>query len=111
MRVLASHPIQLAFVFGSVASRNETSGSDIDLMVAGSVSLRTLVASLAGIFEKVGRELNPSVMTESKFSKRRRTGNYFVSTVMAARKLFVLEAVKDIEASIQKRRPKASGGS
>jgi predicted nucleotidyltransferase len=95
---LGEDSVRLAFVFGSVASGSETSDSDIDLMVIGSLSLRALVGRLAGVSEKVGRELNLSVMTESEFSKRRRTGDHFVSTVTAAPKLFVIGDADELEA-------------
>lgn len=84
--------------------------SEIDLMVGGSISLRTLEARLAGVAEKVGRELNPAAMTEFKFSKRHRTGDHFVSTVTAAPKRFVIEDDKDIGASIEKTQSQGERG-
>ena len=90
--------VRLAFVFGSVASGNETSESDIDLMVIGPISLRALVGRLAGVSGKVGRELNPSVMSEAEFRKRSRTGDHFVSTVLAAPKVFVIGDADDLDA-------------
>ena len=95
---LGEDSVRLAFVFGSVASGIETSERDIDLMVIGSISLRALVGRLAGVSGKVGRELNPSVMTEAEFRKRRRTGDHFVSTVLAAPKVFVIGDTDDLEA-------------
>ena len=95
---LGEDSVRLAFVFGSVASGNETSESDIDLMVIGSISLRALVGRLSGVSGKVGRELNPSVMTEAEFRKRRRTGDHFVSTVLSAPKIFVIGDADDLEA-------------
>ena len=95
---LGEDSVRLAFVFGSVASGNETSESDIDLMVIGSISLRALVGRLSGVSGNVGRELNPSVMTEAEFLKRRRTGDHFVSTVLSAPKIFVIGDADDLEA-------------
>ena len=76
---LGEKAIRLAFVFGSVADSSETSDSDVDLLVIASVSLRELVGRLSGVSQQLGRELNPSVMTEFEFSKRRRAGDHFVS--------------------------------
>ena len=90
--------ICVAFVFGSVANGSETSESDIDLMVIGSVSLRQLVGRLSGVSQQLGRELNPSVMTESEFSKRREAGDHFVSTVLSAPKLFVIGEADELAA-------------
>jgi uncharacterized protein len=87
---LGNESIRLAFVFGSVADGSETAESDIDLMVIGSISLRALAGRLSGVSQTVGRELNPSVMTESEFSKRRLAEDHFVSTVLSTPKLFVI---------------------
>ncbi|HQX50759.1 MAG TPA: nucleotidyltransferase domain-containing protein [Planctomycetaceae bacterium] len=95
---LGTESVRMAFVFGSVAEGSETAESDIDLMVIGSISLRTLAGKLSGVPQIVGRELNPSVMTEAEFSKRRQAKDHFVSTVLAAPKLFVIGDADELEA-------------
>ena len=95
---LGEDSVRLAFVFGSVARGIETSERDIDLMVIGPVSLRALVGRLAGVSGKVGREVNASVMSEAEFRKRCCTGDHFVSTVLAAPKLYVIGDADDLDA-------------
>jgi predicted nucleotidyltransferase len=65
--------VTIAFVFGSVASNQEGARSDVDLMVIGDVGLRTLSDWLSGISEHIGREVNPHVMNETEFRRRRRS--------------------------------------
>lgn len=87
---LCMEAVRMSFVFGSVAGCSETAASDIDLMVIGSISLRTLAGRLSRVAQQVGRELNPSVMTEAEFVRRRQAGDHFVLTVLSAPKLFVI---------------------
>lgn len=87
---LDSPDIRLAFVFGSVASGAETAESDIDLMVIGTVSLRRLSKLLSGLATRIGREINPHVFTVEEFAQRRQARDHFLSTVLAAPKLFVI---------------------
>lgn len=81
--------IQLAFVFGSVAGGNETAHSDVDLMVLGSLGLRQLTKLLSGVSEQIGREINSHVITVDEFKRRKKVGDHFLTTVLAAPKLFV----------------------
>lgn len=81
--------IAATFIFGSIAACEDTAASDIDLMVIGSIGLRTLIAVLRDFKARVGRELNPHVMTQEEFSKRLKEGEHFITSVMASPKLFV----------------------
>ncbi|MGH9368549.1 MAG: nucleotidyltransferase domain-containing protein [Thermoanaerobaculia bacterium] len=82
--------IQAAFVFGSLAQGSEKPGSDVDLMVVGSVSLRQLSKSLSGVASSLGREINPHVFTHQDFGRRKRDNDHFLTSVLAAPKLFVI---------------------
>lgn len=81
--------IQIAFIFGSVASGNEQAASDIDLMVIGTIGLRTLSGLLADFSATVGREVNPHVFTPDEFLTRRKKEEHFISTVLSSPKVFV----------------------
>jgi predicted nucleotidyltransferase len=87
---LASPDIKLAFVFGSVAAGAENAESDIDLIVIGSLSLRQLSRLLSGVATRVGREINPHVFAVEEFTRRMKARDHFISTVLAAPKLFVI---------------------
>ncbi|MFN8177664.1 MAG: nucleotidyltransferase domain-containing protein [bacterium] len=89
--------VRLAFVFGSLAGGSETAGSDVDLLVVGSVTLRQLTPRLSGASTRLGREVNPYVLTASEYSKRVRAGDHFLTSVLRAERIFVIGSDHDLE--------------
>jgi len=81
--------VRLAFAFGSVARGETRAESDVDLMVIGSVGLRRLTQLLSGVAEKLGREINPHILTPEEFKERKRQGDHFLTSVLASPRLFV----------------------
>ena len=82
--------VELAFVFGSIASETARPESDVDLLVIGTVGLRRVAQLLSGLAEKLGREINPHVMTKDEFKRRKDTADHFISSVLASPRLFVI---------------------
>ena len=97
-QALEDQPISLAFVFGSMARENTHAESDVDLMVIGSFGLRRLTHVLAGISDRIGRELNPYILTLEEFQTRKRRRDHFLTSILAGPKLFVLGGQDDLEA-------------
>jgi predicted nucleotidyltransferase len=89
--------IEVAFVFGSVASGQTTSGSDIDLMVIGSVSFQDVMAALYPEQETLGREINPKIYTRAEWQKLVQENGAFVRDVMARPQLFIVGVRDDLE--------------
>jgi predicted nucleotidyltransferase len=87
---LGADGIRVAFVFGSLANGTEKPGSDIDLMVVGDLSLRQLARQLDGVSAQLGREINPHVFRPKELAARRHAKDHFISTVLAAPKIFVI---------------------
>lgn len=81
--------IHAAFVFGSMASGRQRAGSDLDICVLGEVSLLEVVTALSAVQETVRREVNPVVMTTTKFSNLAAKSDRFVARVLSEPKLFV----------------------
>jgi uncharacterized protein len=81
--------IKTAFVFGSIASHNEKAASDVDLMVIGKISLRKLTQVLMGLSEKIGREINPHVLSPEEFNKRKSARDHFITQVIESPKIFI----------------------
>jgi DNA-binding transcriptional ArsR family regulator len=81
--------VKIAFVFGSIAANQADAGSDADLMVIGDVGLRTLSGWLAGIPDKIGRNVNPHVLSGEEFSKRKQSGEHFLSNLLSSPKVFI----------------------
>ena len=99
--------IEVAFVFGSMASGRQTVGSDLDICVLGEVSLLEVVKALSPVQETLQREVNPVVMTAKKFSDLSGRKDRFVTRVLNEPILFV-KANRDELAELTEDR--ATGG-
>jgi len=74
--------VDFVFIFGSIAAGEERSRSDIDLFVVGDIGLRAVSKLLKTPCEKIGREINPHVMNQTDFIKRRTEKDHFVTRVL-----------------------------
>lgn len=74
--------VELAFVFGSVASATDTTHSDVDVMVIGEATFGQLVSALFEAQQTLGREINPKVMTRLEWRQKQIEGDAFVSEVI-----------------------------
>lgn len=83
-----SRRLKLALVFGSVARGDERSGSDVDLLLVGSISFADSVKALHPAQGRIGREINPVVMSAAEF--RRKAAEPFLRGVLAGQKLFLI---------------------
>lgn len=82
--------ITLALVFGSIAQGKARSTSDIDLLVVGSVPFATVVETCHAGSARLGREVNPVVMTEAAFRTKVRKGDRFLSRVASEAKIVLI---------------------
>jgi len=98
-----ANKITVAFVYGSMASRDARARSDVDLMIIGDVTLGIVVKRLRATHDDVGREINPTVYSPKEFRKRAREGHHFLSTVIRGPKMFVIGDEKDLAAVTAKR--------
>ena len=89
--------IEVAFIFGSLARSKERAESDVDLMVIGTIGLRSLSSRLAGVSEQIGREINPHALSIEEFRRRKQNGNHFLSNVIESPKLFIIGSENDLE--------------
>jgi predicted nucleotidyltransferase len=85
-----SKKIDLAFVFGSVAQGKARPGSDIDLLVVGSVSFAAVVEACHAGAQRLGREVNPVVMTKAAFLVKHRQRDRFISRVAKEPKILLI---------------------
>jgi predicted nucleotidyltransferase len=83
--------IQLAFVYGSMATGGETSRSDVDVMVVGEkLSMDDVVPALADAQRDLAREVNPSVYRTAEFCRKLAQGQHFLSSVVSGPKIFLI---------------------
>ena len=82
--------VALAFIHGSVAQGTERGGSDVDLVVVGSVTFAEVATALKSAQDTLGRELNPTVYSEREFREKLRQGHHFLKTVVGESKIFLM---------------------
>ena len=99
--------IKVAAVYGSIASGTETSGSDIDLLIIGSVRMIELVPLLERATGKLRRQINPALYTPEEFSQKVRA-SHFIQSVLGKPLLFVLGMNSDLE-TIAGRKSRGAG--
>jgi predicted nucleotidyltransferase len=81
--------IKLAFIYGSTARSEESSESDIDIMIVGNVGLSDLVPSLRRAERRFGRPVNPTIYSSKEFKTKARNQDHFLTTVLRGSKEFV----------------------
>ena len=91
--------ILAAFVYGSVAKKQDTASSDIDLMVVSDlVSHADLFKVLEPANEQLRRTINPTVYTRAELIKRIKQKNQFVTRVLAQPKIWIYGKEDDLAA-------------
>ena len=83
--------IRAAFVYGSVAKRQDTASSDVDLMVVSDdVNYADLYATLEAVGQQLGRTVNPTIYTSKELAQRIASGESFVKRVLDRPKIWLI---------------------
>lgn len=89
--------IRCAFIFGSVAKKQDTTASDVDLFViSDALSYADLVNQLLGTEVRLGRGINTTIYTEADVRQRLKDGNAFLSRVLEQPKIWIIGNESDI---------------
>jgi predicted nucleotidyltransferase len=88
--------IDFAFVFGSVASGDQQSFSDVDVMLIGNLSFSETVQALHPTQTVLQRELNPVVYSQEEFQRRIKNNDTFIKEVLAKPKLFIIGSENEL---------------
>lgn len=91
--------IDFAFIFGSMASGNANLGSDIDLLIIGSVNFEDVVAALYQVQTMLRREINPKVYSVNEWKKLSINNTGFISNILKNPKIFIVGSENDIKIS------------
>lgn len=89
--------IDVAFIFGSVARGAESAGSDVDLLVIGSVDFGMLVEALYPAQQQLGREINPKVFSVREWKSKLQQKSSFTTDVLRKPKMFLIGGEHDLE--------------
>lgn len=89
--------ILAAFVFGSVAKQQDSSASDIDLMViSDSLTYADLYAVLEPVSVQLGRAVNPTVLSAKDVAKRSKDGSAFMKRVLNQPQIWLMGSKSDL---------------
>jgi predicted nucleotidyltransferase len=83
--------ISVAFVFGSMAKQQDTSASDIDvLLVSDTLGYGDVFAALEPASQTLGRPINPAIYAATDFKARQLGDNAFINRVMQQPKIWLI---------------------
>lgn len=89
--------IRAAFVYGSVAKRQDTAASDIDVMLlSDELSYGDVFSVLEDLGMRLGRTINPTILTQHEFNKRLKRKEAFLTRVLAQPKIWLIGGEDDL---------------
>jgi predicted nucleotidyltransferase len=94
--------IQCAYIYGSVARRQENAMSDVDLMVIGRAGLAHLSPVLRKAEERLAREVNVTAYSPEEFREKIKSRDHFLLAVLRGRKQFVKGSQSDLDEIVGK---------
>lgn len=99
-----SDEIDVAFIFGSVARGAETAGSDVDMLIIGSVHFGAAVDALHPAQQQLAREINPKVFSVREWRNKLKQKDPFLMDVLAKPKIFLVGGDNEL-AELGRRKP------
>ena len=86
-------------MYGSIAKKQESANSDVDLMViSDSLSYADLFTALEEASSRLGRKISPTLYSPDELARRKKQNNAFVTRVLAQPKIWVIGADRDLAA-------------
>lgn len=100
--------VQLAFVYGSIASGKESPRSDVDVMVVGDLKFEHAVHALASAEKILRREINPHVHAPREFRAKLARKEPFLMRVLEGPKILLKGNLHDVAKPRRHRQAKAA---
>jgi predicted nucleotidyltransferase len=94
--------IELALLYGSIARGEEHAGSDIDLMVVGTVKQIDLLPVLRKLESRFCREVNVTLFSPGEFHRKLASADHFLSSVMEAKTIPLKGSLNELEETASK---------
>lgn len=89
--------IHCAFIFGSIAKKQDTAVSDIDLfVVSDTLSYADLVNQLLATEVRLGRGINTTIYTAADVRQRLQDGNAFLKQILEQPKIWIIGHESDL---------------
>jgi predicted nucleotidyltransferase len=82
--------IEEAYLYGSFARNQQDAASDIDLIMIGSPDEKLLAETARTLENRLGREINYTVLTQREFERRRKEKDAFLENVWQNRRVLLI---------------------
>jgi predicted nucleotidyltransferase len=107
--MLAPHrtEIDLALIYGSVASGEHLSRSDVDVLIVGELQIGAIAQALLDTEAKLGRPISPSLYGREEFARKAAAGDAFLGKVLGRPVVFLIGERDDLERLIDRKSAKA----
>jgi predicted nucleotidyltransferase len=89
--------IELAFLYGSIARGEERAGSDIDLMVVGTLQQIDLLPILRKLENRFRRDVNVTLFSPEEFRRKLASSDHFLSSVMNTKTIPLKGSLNELE--------------
>jgi predicted nucleotidyltransferase len=99
--VSTKRDIDYAFIYGSLATGEERTESDIDVMIIGGVTLEEILTSIRGPEEKLSREINVSLYDLQEIRKRVKDRDPFIMEVLGGVKIMLVGDEDELRRAIE----------
>lgn len=96
-RLAGEGRIDIAFIYGSVASGTYEAVSDVDVMIIGEIKLSEIIPALRVAQDRLGREINPTIYPGEELRMRLTDREHFVTQVMDGPKIILIGSENDLE--------------
>jgi predicted nucleotidyltransferase len=88
--------IVTTFVYGSMASGEAISASDVDLLVVGNIDEMALHGAISQAENRLARQVNYTLMSQREFRERSSQKDGFLARVLSGPKLMILGSIDGI---------------
>src|SRR5437899_952652 len=83
--------IDIAFIYGSIAKQEDTSTSDVDLMlICDNLTYSDLFKLLEDTQVKLGRPIHPTFYSSSEWTRKYKANNHFLAQIIKQPKIFLI---------------------
>ena len=92
----AIEQIDIAFIYGSFASRSENLKSDIDLMVIGNPDISLLNERISELEKSLQREISINIYSTDEYRSRKKEKSGFITDILSNPKMMLIGKEDDL---------------
>jgi predicted nucleotidyltransferase len=98
-----AYRIQVAFIYGSVATAAHREASDVDVMVIGDIVFEDISRALDPLEHELGREINATVYPPDEFRSKVRSEHHFITSVLRQERIPIIGGDHELEGVVGER--------